>query len=129
MRTSFITSIVSKHTMTKVMLTPREIYDVASVSTYTAYWVAKYWQYPSELEERPDVEIFAYIMALLWHIFHFGDTTVFSYLWLIGGGCHLAKYSYLAQNNKDGANMAHVGLQMGGQMALLLLFTDLLTGR
>lgn len=134
--TSFITNVkpLKRVLITSALpsfneITPRQIYDIGVVSTYIAFWTAKYWQYPKQFEERPDVEIFSYIMALYWHIFRFMDSSIFLYLWIIGGLCHSLKYIHLKNKNEEKASSAHVGLQMGGQISLLLLFTDLLTSR
>ena len=109
-------------------ITPRQMYDICAVSTYIAYYMSQYWKYPDEEIQRPDVEIFANIMALVWHITNSYNPNVYIYLWIIGGLCQIYSHT-LIPINKDQANQLHIGVQFGGQVAVLLLILDLISPR
>lgn len=110
---------VSK-TLVKASLHP--LYDVASVSTYVAYFFSGYWMAP----ERRDVDIFAVTMALLWNFTHIHDPTIFIFLWVIGGSSDFISRSFMAGGNQGEAEKFFVGVQMGGLMSFVLLVLDLL---
>lgn len=97
-------------------------YDVAAVSTYIAYWTAQYWKGP----ERRDVDLFAILMAMIWNFTRDHDPTIFVFLWVIGGVSEFVSRSFLAGGNQQEFENFHVGVQMGGYMAFLLLVFDLL---
>lgn len=99
------------------------VYDVASVSTYVAYSLAKYW---IGEEERLDVEMFGYLMAVLWKVTTAHDPTVFLFLWLIGGVSEFVSGSFFAGGNWVEAERFRVGVRMGGYMSFALLVFDLL---
>lgn len=98
------------------------IYDVATVSTYIAYFTAQYWTG----ENRMDVEIFAFIMAMIWNFTHEHDPMIFVFLWLIGGASHFISGSFLAGGNQVEAENFHVGVKLGGYISFMLLVFDLL---
>ena len=97
-------------------------YDVAAVSTYVAYFMSHYWIPP----ERKDVELFAIVMALVWHYTHDHDAMIFVLLWLMGGASQFIKMSFLAGGNYQEADNFHVGVKLGGYMSFLLMVLDLL---
>ena len=98
------------------------LYDIASVSTYVAYFTSGYWMGP----ERRDVDIFAVLMALFWNFTHIHDPTIFVFLWIMGGSCEFISKSFMAGGNGVEAEKFFVGVQMGGLMSFVLLVLDLL---
>ena len=114
-------------TTTIMHISPHPLYDVASVSTYIAYFLAQYWTG----EQRRDVEFFAIFMGMFWNFTHDHDATIFLMLWLIGGVSEFISKSFLAGGNKMEYENFRVGIKFGGYMSFLLLIfdvLDLLTG-
>ena len=111
-----------------LLLSPRDVYDIASASTYAVFWLSKYWKYPDK-RKRGDVEVFGGAMAFMWHVFATYDPSVFWYLWFIGGGCHLYSCMLLGAGDREGASNMWVGVNLSGQIALLLLVMDVLAKR
>lgn len=98
------------------------VYDVATVSTYIAYFTAQYWTG----ENRTDVDIFAFIMAMIWNFTHNHDPMIFVFLWFMGGTCQFVSRGFLEGGNQAEAEKFHVGVKLGGYMSFLLLVFDLL---
>lgn len=112
---------------TIVRMSPHPLYDVASVSTYIAYFLAQYWTG----EQRRDVEFFAIFMGMFWNFTHDHDATIFLMLWLIGGVSEFISKSFLAGGNEVEYANFRVGIKFGGYLSFLLLVfdaLDLLTG-
>lgn len=107
-------------TVLKASLHP--FYDVATVSTYIAYFTSRYWIG----ETRTDVEIFAFVMATIWNFTKYHDPTIFAFLWVIGGVSHFVSVSFLAGDNLEEFANFQVGVKLGGYMSFLLLVFDLL---
>ena len=107
---------------------PRSAYDMAAGFTYAVFWGAGYWKYPDK-GKRPDVEILAAMLAIVWHVFCTFDTSVYGYLWGVGGASHIYSRMMLGSGNKDAASGAFVGAHMCGHIALLLLIMDILAKR
>lgn len=124
---SCTTLAVKKYPTVKLAITPREIYDIVSVSTFGAFFFAQYDQYSNEIYKRPDVEVFADIMAIAWYVMSKTDVTIFPILWIIGAISYTISYASLSVGNENAFNEFHAGVHLGGQMSLVLLLLNLLT--
>ena len=122
MATQQIAPYSSRNIVSKMYFSNHPVYDVAAVSTYIAYFTSGYWTG----EERPDVDIFACIMGLVWHFTKDHDPMIFVFLWIIGGMSHFVSRSFLAGGNVVEFNKFNVGVQFGGLMSFLLLVLDLM---
>lgn len=109
-----------------MVMDPRNVYDITAAASYGVFLCMNYWKYPDN-NKRPDVELLAAMLALLWHWFCRFDISVYGYL----GGVGLASFvhSRLLGANKDAASGPFVGVHLCGQIALLLLLMDILTKR
>jgi hypothetical protein len=112
----------------KSAIDPRSVYDVATGFTYAVFWGANYWTYPDK-SKRPDVEVLAAMLALLWHIFCTFDTSVYGYLWGVGGASQLYSRMMVGRDDISSASSVFVGVHLCGQIALLLLLMDVLSKR
>ena len=109
--------------------TDRQVYDVVAVSTFVSYFVAKYWEYPNKKDDRSDVELFSYLMGIIWHVMYPFNLNIYLFLILIGGYCHYMKLQMLVNNHTEDAMSDHVPIQAGGQISSLLLLLDLMNFR
>lgn len=108
--------------------TPRQDYDIATVSTFIAFWTARYWKYPDNVS-RGDVEVFAGAMAILWHVGCTFDPSIYWYMWFIGGLSHLHSRALLGGGLRELSSDIWVGVHFGGYMTLCLLLMDILAPR
>lgn len=98
-----------------------DAYDIVAGTTLLGHSLTQYWRYPTKDIQRPDVEVFASLTAVLWHVFANRDLTIFVYLWIISFVSFMTRQSFLEFGNDAVADRMHIPIHMGGQMSLLLL--------
>lgn len=113
----------------RLFLSPRHVHDILSASSFLFLSFLHYDKYPDYNIKRPDVEVFADTIAILWHILNRFDSNIFPLITTLGFLSYALSMFSLMQGEHENANMYHIGLHTAGQISLLLLAFDILSPR
>jgi hypothetical protein len=116
------------HNPVVVSMTPREVYDISLATSFAVFSLSQYWKYPIDCN-RKDVELYATLLALLWHIHSTFDPHVFILLWIVGGASHLTSKMAIGGRDNDTATRLHCGTHLSGHVVFILLLLDMFARR